>query len=132
MNVGAHSYSHRNLARLGTSELRHEMLDAKSILEERLQLEIETLAYPFGKPRIHFTEPAVAMARKSGYKLAGAVVTRGVRETDSPFRIPRIYGYGSLELLREKVAGDWDLIGLVQERSPLWLTRMTSPIDFAY
>jgi peptidoglycan/xylan/chitin deacetylase (PgdA/CDA1 family) len=132
MNVGAHSYSHRNLARLGSSELRHEMLDAKGILEERLQLEIETLAYPFGKPRIHFTESAVAMAKKTGYKLAAAIVTRGVRETDSPFRIPRIYGYGSLDLLREKVAGDWDLVGLVQERSPLWLTRMISPIDFAY
>lgn len=133
MEVGAHTYSHPNLARLGRSDLQHELAGAKQIIEDRLQREITSLAYPFGKPRVHLTDLAIEMASESGYRFGGAIVTRAVRATDPALRIPRIFvTHDPVELLREKVLGHWDPIGFLQEHSPLWLSRLVSPVDFAY
>lgn len=133
MEVGAHTYSHPNLARLGRSALHHELVDAKRIIEDHLQREITSLAYPFGKPRVHLSDATVAMAGESGYGLGAAIVTRSVRATDPALRIPRMFvTHDPVELLREKVLGYWDPIGVLQERSPLWLSRLVSPVDFAY
>lgn len=133
MDVGAHTYSHPNLARLGPSDLRHEIADAKGIIESRLQREITSIAYPFGKPKVHFTDLAVEMAQESGYRFGAAIVTRAVRRTDPALRIPRIFvSHDPVDLLREKVLGHWDVIGFLQERSPLWLSRLVSPMDFTY
>ena len=133
MQVGAHSYSHRNFARLGRSELQHELADAKQIIEERLGVNVTSLAYPFGKPRIHFTDSAVGMARAAGYEQATATVKRGVRSTDPALRIPRMFvTQDSVEELEEKVRGHWDAIGVLQEHSPVWLSKLVSPVDFAY
>jgi peptidoglycan/xylan/chitin deacetylase (PgdA/CDA1 family) len=133
MDVGAHSYSHKNLVRLGRSELRHELVDAKHIIEERTGEQTISLAYPFGKPRIHFTDQAVEMAQEAGYRLAAAIVKRGVRRTDSVLRIPRMYvSHDSVDVLREKILGYWDAIGILQEHSPLWLSRLVSPTDFTF
>ena len=133
MDVGAHSYSHRNFARLGSSELQHELAGAKQIIEERLDMEVTSLAYPFGKPRIHFSDVAVGMARAAGYRQATATVKRGVRSTDSAFRTPRMFvTQDSVDELRDKVLGQWDIIGTLQEHSPVWLSKLVSPIDFTY
>lgn len=133
MDVGGHSYTHRNLARLGRSELQHELTDTKQIIEERLDVAITSLAYPFGKPRIHFTDFVVEMARAAGYRQATATVKRGVRSTDPALRIPRMFvTQDSVQELREKVLGHWDSIGILQEHSPLWLSKLVSPTDFAY
>jgi peptidoglycan/xylan/chitin deacetylase (PgdA/CDA1 family) len=133
MEVGAHTYSHPNLARVGPSDLKHELAGAKLIIEDQLQTGITSLAYPFGKPRVHFTNLTVEMAQESGYRFGAAIVTRAVRETDPVLRIPRIFVTNDpVELLREKVLGYWDPIGFMQERTPLWLSRLVSPVDFNY
>jgi peptidoglycan/xylan/chitin deacetylase (PgdA/CDA1 family) len=133
MDVGAHSYSHRNFARLRRAELEHELTDARQIIEERLDIEVTSLAYPFGKPRIHVTDSVMEMARAAGYSRATATVKRGVRTTDPALRIPRMFvTQDSVEELRDKVLGQWDALGVMQEHSPLWLSKLLSPTDFAY
>jgi hypothetical protein len=96
------------------------------------RLNITPPAYPFGKPRVHLTDLALEMAReRAGYRFGGAIVTRAVRGTGPPLRVPRIFvTHDPVGLLREKVLGHWDPIGFWQEHSPLWLSRLVSSVAF--
>jgi peptidoglycan/xylan/chitin deacetylase (PgdA/CDA1 family) len=133
MDIGAHSYSHRNPAKLERSAIHRELVDAKAILEDRLRRQVTSFAYPFGKPRIHFTDETADMVREAGYRLAAITVKRGVYHSDPPLRLPRMFvTHDSVEQLREKILGYWDAIGTLQEHSPVWLSRIVSPLDFAY
>jgi peptidoglycan/xylan/chitin deacetylase (PgdA/CDA1 family) len=131
MEIGAHTYSHPNLANLGRPAAYEELRLSKEILEQRLGEQIRSMAYPFGKPARHFTPETVALARKLGYERACAVLSRAVHPSDSELAIPRFFVESAIvESLREKVLGTWDLVGLWQERCPLWAARIISPDDF--
>jgi peptidoglycan/xylan/chitin deacetylase (PgdA/CDA1 family) len=132
MEVGCHTYSHRNLAFLQGSELEFELRNAKEIMEKRLEQEIAGLAYPFGKPRRHFNKTTVEEAQNAGYQYGAAVCLRGVKDGDLPWALPRfLVTEDSLEVLSSKINGAWDLLGYSQERTPLWLARLISPKDFS-
>jgi len=131
MTIGGHTYSHPNLAVLTATRAREELTRSKQILEDRLGAAVPWMAYPFGKPGRHFTEETVALVEEAGYESACAVLFRSVHQTDSRFAIPRLFvTRDRLDRLRDKVMGAWDLLGVWQERSPLWLARMVSPVDF--
>jgi peptidoglycan/xylan/chitin deacetylase (PgdA/CDA1 family) len=131
MAIGGHTYSHPNLAVLSRTRARDELRRSKAILEDRLGTAARAFAYPFGKPGRHFTEETAGLVEEAGYEYACAVLFRAVRSTDSRFAIPRLFvTQDSLERLRAKVMGAWDLLGVWQERSPLWLAQMVSPVDF--
>ena len=131
-SIGAHTYSHPNLASLDLRAVEAELTASKGVLEDGLGQEISLMAYPFGKPRVHFTRETEDVVAQCGYKAAATAVFRAVRFTDSPYAIPRISVVrDGIEALAEKVYGAWDLFGLWHERSPLWLRRLVSPEDFA-
>jgi peptidoglycan/xylan/chitin deacetylase (PgdA/CDA1 family) len=131
MEIGAHTYTHPNLATLAASDLRFELEHSKQVIEERLGCPVTTLAYPFGRPRIHVTAAVERAARRAGYDLAASIGERGVRPNDPPLRIPRIFvANDTVETLQEKVNGVWDLIGSVRERMPLAVARAVSRADF--
>jgi len=129
--VGAHSYSHPNLARLSGPDLQDELGRSRRVIEDRVGRPVSMMAYPFGRPRVHFTPEVVSAVRRAGYDLAGAIGTRGVKRTDHPLSVPRVFVTNdSVEVLREKVLGVWDLIDTVREKMPLALSRAVSPADF--
>jgi peptidoglycan/xylan/chitin deacetylase (PgdA/CDA1 family) len=129
--VGAHTYSHPNLARLPVPDLQDELGRSRRVIEDHVGHPISMMAYPFGRPRVHVTPEVVSAVRRAGYDLAGSIATRGVKKTDHPLSVPRIFvANDSVEVLREKVLGVWDLIGVVRERMPLTLSRVVSPADF--
>ena len=131
MEIGAHTYSHPTLAVLSRPSARDELLRSKQIIEARLGGPVRSMAYPFGKPGRHFTSETVRLVEEVGYEYACAVLFRGMRSSDSPFAIPRLFATrDSVASLRDKVLGAWDLIGTWQERCPLWLARIVSPEDF--
>lgn len=133
MEIGSHTYSHPNLARIPPERVDVELRRSKSLLEDRIGSEITTLAYPFGKPRIHFNDAVLTAAETAGYRFAAAIHFRGVRASDSPLSIPRFFATrNSVETLSAKVTGTWDLIGKMQSRAPLWLSKRTSPRDFEF
>jgi peptidoglycan/xylan/chitin deacetylase (PgdA/CDA1 family) len=132
MEIGAHTYSHPNLAVLSRSKARDELCRSKQIIEERLGQPVWSMAYPFGKPGRHFTDETATLVEEAGYKYACAVLFRGVRASDSPLAIPRLVATGdSVEGIRGKVLGAWDVIGLWQEKCPLPIARLVSPEDFS-
>lgn len=131
MRVGSHTWSHINLARASEDRVKLELTTSRHTLEDRLGIPVRALAYPFGKPRIHFTRQTVSLARQSGYVSAAAVLFRGVRPSDDSMLLPRFFVAGdSVGVLQAKVMGRWDPIGFWQEHGPKWLTRIVSPADF--
>ena len=133
MDIGAHGYNHPNLARLSSPELEHEVADSKRIIEDQIGRGISTMAYPFGRPKVHVSAPVVEAVRGAGYEFAATTVTRGLKAGDDPLAIPRfIPTQDPVEVLREKVLGVWDLIGTLRERAPLSIAKVVSPIDFQF
>ena len=133
MEIGAHSYSHPNLARLGDLELEYELAHSKRIIEERAGSEITMMAYPFGRPKVHVDARVLEFVRRAGFDLAATTSTRGLKGGEDPLSIPRFFAtQDPVEILREKVLGFWDLIGNVRERAPLSVVKIVSPDDFRF
>jgi peptidoglycan/xylan/chitin deacetylase (PgdA/CDA1 family) len=132
MTIGSHTFSHRNLARLDAAETDQELRVSKDLISDRLSCDVDLLAYPFGKPRVHFTSMTAARTAAAGYALAAAVTFRGVRATDSSFSIPRFFTDGDdLSKLAAKIDGAYDSIGWWQEHVPLPVLKAVSPEDFS-
>ncbi len=120
MEVGAHTYSHPNLAQLDRQAAELEVRRSKEIIEDRLGVPVRLMAYPFGKPKRHFTTETMGVVSGAGYEYAAAVTWRAIRASDSHFRIPRFTCTGdSVSTLRDMVSGAWDLLGTWQERVAL-------------
>jgi len=128
MTFGSHGVHHMNLAHADAETVRAEARGSKERLEDRLGTEVGCFAYPFGKPKLHFTPRTMDLIAASGYRVAGTTIYRRVRPTDDPMAIPRIsITNDAVEMLEAKVLGRLDLIGLYQKYAPAWAHRIISP-----
>jgi peptidoglycan/xylan/chitin deacetylase (PgdA/CDA1 family) len=131
MDIGSHTYSHPNLARLTAARVEDELRRSKDLIGDRLGCDVDLLAYPFGKPKVHFTATTTALARAAGYRLAAAVTFRAVRKSDSVFAVPRFFVDGdTVDKLEAKIRGAYEPIGWWQEYAPRRVMRIVSPRDF--
>lgn len=131
MDIGSHTYSHPNLARLSAAEAEHELRRSTDIISDHLGVKVDLFAYPFGKPAVHFTPATTDVVRSLGNRMAAAVTFRGVRDSDSVFSIPRFFTDGDdVTKLDAKVAGLYDVVGWWQDHAPLSVKRLVSPDDF--
>jgi peptidoglycan/xylan/chitin deacetylase (PgdA/CDA1 family) len=127
MGIGSHTVSHRNLARVGDDAALRELSRAKDSLEDHLGDQVVSVAYPFGIPKRHISDKTLEIARFVGYEIGVAVLFRSVRSSDLPLAIPRLSVTGdSLQMLRAKVIGKLDFVGLWQEHAPSWASRLIS------
>ena len=117
MEIGAHTFSHPNLTHLGRECLEREVAEPKTEIEVRLGREVESFAYPFGQWNRHLNGAATAAVQAAGFKTAVTTAERGVRARDSPFTLPRFFAPASIEVLASNLRGDWDLFGLIRERT---------------
>jgi len=131
MDIGSHTYSHPNLARLSAVEAEHELRRSTDVISDQLGAPVDLFAYPFGKPAVHFTTTTTDVVRAQGYRMAAAVTFRGVRDSDSVYSIPRFFADGDdVSKLDAKIAGLYDVIGWWQDHAPLSAKRLVSPDDF--
>ncbi len=132
MEIGAHTWSHANLARIPRARVAEELGRSKRAIEDAIGAEVLTMAYPYGKRGRHFTDETMAMAAEAGYQSSAAVLFRAVKQGEERHAVPRFFinGADSLATLAAKVRGDWDAIGWWQEKSPHWAARLISPADF--
>ena len=68
MTIGAHTHTHRVLARLDGEDKKRELTESKDILERELGCKVCSIAYPLGGKE-HFTKHTCQLACESGYKL---------------------------------------------------------------
>jgi peptidoglycan/xylan/chitin deacetylase (PgdA/CDA1 family) len=134
MHFGSHTRTHRNLAGLEPLDAARELRLSKERLEQELQAPCRMLAYPYGKPDIHFTSRAtLPLLRHHGYVLGAAVLARGIRPADDPLAVPRFLATrDDVQALDAKIRGSWDIVGAWQERAPVRLQRLVSPADFSH
>jgi peptidoglycan/xylan/chitin deacetylase (PgdA/CDA1 family) len=131
MDIGSHTYSHPNLARLTAAEAQDELRRSKDVISDRIGQEVELLAYPFGKPKVHFTDATARLAEAAGYRMAAAVIFRGLRASDSLFAVPRFFADGdTLTKLQAKIHGAYALLAWWQEHTPVSVMKRISPADF--
>jgi peptidoglycan/xylan/chitin deacetylase (PgdA/CDA1 family) len=131
MDIGSHTYSHPNLARLSQSEVTRELRMSKEVISDRLGYPVDLFAYPFGKPRVHFTSVTIDAVRSAGYRMAAAVIFRSVGASDSLLSIPRFFVDGdTIGKLEAKIRGGYEVIGWWQDHVPISVMRIASPDDF--
>jgi peptidoglycan/xylan/chitin deacetylase (PgdA/CDA1 family) len=133
MEIGAHTHSHPNLARLSHERVREEVVRCKAVLEDTIGHAVQSFAYPFGKKGVHYNDLTVGVVRESGYLGAATVALRAVtaREAIRIFEIPRflIHRSHSQSSFEQIVRGHYDWIGSIQETAPAWLKAILSPDD---
>jgi peptidoglycan/xylan/chitin deacetylase (PgdA/CDA1 family) len=133
MEVGGHGYRHSNMMLLPPAEMKAELQRSKNVIEDRLGAEITTMGYPFGKPRRHVTPEVARIAGEVGFRSAGLVLHREVHQSDHPLQIPRfVIIRDTIDKLRARVIGAFDIVGTGQQRMPLWAGKLMSPQDFKF
>ena len=88
--VGSHSMSHRLLSRISDEDQAWEMSQSKILIEQKLGLPVNSIAYPVGKQNA-YNEASRRLAKEAGYKVGFSFTTgyyRGV--VDDAFDIKRI------------------------------------------
>lgn len=69
--IGSHSMTHANLDTVSDEKLYDEVVDSKQVLEEKFNVRVEFLAWPFGV----WNEKAIPMMKAAGYR--GAIGNGG-------------------------------------------------------
>ena len=95
ISIQSHTYTHADLAKVSRrggaeAKLKHEIVDSKNTLEQKLDIKIDTLAYPYGV----FNPKVVSLTKAAGYRSAFTIGTRpipyvGEKPTDM-WTVPRI------------------------------------------
>jgi peptidoglycan/xylan/chitin deacetylase (PgdA/CDA1 family) len=89
--IGSHSVNHPYLTELGGTELRHEIFDSKSQLEQVIGQPVHHFSCPGGR----YNRRVVAMARTAGYRtLATSTVKANSSNTD-------VFALGRVAMLRD-------------------------------
>lgn len=86
--IGSHSVGHPDLTRLEPAARESELADAKSQLQQRLQVPVESFAYPYGR-----LNAAIRSAAGRHYRRACTTRLDRCRAAADPLRIDRIDMY---------------------------------------
>lgn len=78
IEIGSHTMTHANLAKLDDAECLAELTQSKVALEQMIEQSVTSFAYPFGI----YSQRDVQLAKQAGY--GNAVVTVEGIETDTP------------------------------------------------
>jgi peptidoglycan/xylan/chitin deacetylase (PgdA/CDA1 family) len=70
--IGSHTCTHPHLTQVDDDALRHELVESRAIVEERMGRPCATLAYPYGD----YDERVVEAATAAGYAAAGTLPAR--------------------------------------------------------
>jgi peptidoglycan/xylan/chitin deacetylase (PgdA/CDA1 family) len=67
MAIGAHTHTHPMLSNLSEEEQRKELGQSRAIISEKLGINVDSFAYPFGS-RTAFTRKTEQIAEESGFR----------------------------------------------------------------
>ncbi len=84
-----HTLTHPRLADLPDADVRREVTDSKTALEQKLGKPLTTLCYPYGS----VSDRVAEIAAEAGYTQAVTTEFGRARQSDNPLRLPRISVY---------------------------------------
>jgi peptidoglycan/xylan/chitin deacetylase (PgdA/CDA1 family) len=86
VEIGAHGHRHVALDVVPLERAARELVNSKLVLEDRLQVEIGTFAYPFG----YHTSAVKRLTERAGYRSACAVKNTFTHPYDDRFSLARL------------------------------------------
>jgi peptidoglycan/xylan/chitin deacetylase (PgdA/CDA1 family) len=89
IELGAHTTTHPALSALPIASQRDEIERSKIQLENILNKEVASFAYPYGKAN-HYTIETVSVVREVGFLCACSNFAHTVRLSTDPFQLPRV------------------------------------------
>ncbi|VAW74535.1 hypothetical protein MNBD_GAMMA12-223 [hydrothermal vent metagenome] len=87
VDIGSHSINHPRLTQLNEQQVLHEVYESKKSLENIIDSEIVSFAYPHGD----YNPMVIDAVKKSGYHCAVSCLAQVANRAPSPFEIPRKY-----------------------------------------
>lgn len=99
MEVGSHTQTHANLAKLRTENVVNELLKSREDLEKILPTDINFLAYPGGA----FNKQVADMAREIGYHAACSTLGPGKNTSNSLYWLFRNVLSDELNNIRDRI-----------------------------
>ena len=98
--VGSHTMTHPNLAFLGATDVRWELIESKRQMESRLGREIVHFSYPCPALSPNWSGQTEQESRKAGYQTAVTTSSGLVRRTDNPLALKRVLPSKTVDGLR--------------------------------
>lgn len=87
VDIQSHTMNHLNLTSLTAKQIRNELNNSRTILEQKLNKPVETLCYPAGK----YNQHVLTYLKESGYKMAFTTKTGLANYAkQGPFELHRI------------------------------------------
>lgn len=86
LTLGVHSYTHRNLTRLDSHELEHELLSSRDAIRQRTGISPEFFAYPYGRWDRRIRDAVQQAGYRAAVTLDYGLVTPGA----DPWALPRV------------------------------------------
>lgn len=83
--IGSHSHSHERLTRLSPGEIEADLRKSKAAVEEQIEGECVSLAYPYGL----YDRSIVEFTGEAGYRVAFTIDRGPADWTDDPLLLPR-------------------------------------------
>lgn len=113
IEFGAHTFNHPKLNKLSNDEIKHQIVDVKKPLEEKIGKEIITFAYPYGI----LNDYAKKMVEEAGYTFGVATDSGSVCLSDDLYQIRRIAIFPNTNLFsfKRKVKGNYNFIKIKRE-----------------
>lgn len=113
IEFGAHTFNHPKLNKLSNDEIKHQIVDVKKPLEEKIGREIITFAYPYGI----LNNYAKKMVEEAGYTFGVATDSGSVCLSDDLYQIRRIAIFPNTNLFsfKRKVKGNYNFIKIKRE-----------------
>lgn len=109
VQVGNHTYSHLVLSAHSKDLQEKDINKGRQRLEEMLDTEIKSFAYPLGQRR-HYTSDTLDILARDKYRFAVTAFTENIEKPlTSIYEIPRIVmdGISSLEEFKIRLSGFW-------------------------
>ncbi|MEW6412848.1 MAG: polysaccharide deacetylase family protein [Candidatus Zixiibacteriota bacterium] len=109
VTFGSHGHSHRPLTSLTDAKLKEELSSSKAVLEDALQVAVESISYPFGRFNRRVIDTACESGYNSGYTMNfptenDSQMAEGrfaVYFYDTPFTVRQKLGCGGLYRLEQ-------------------------------
>lgn len=91
MEVGAHTVSHVDLARISPTARERELVESRRGLQDTLGVSVRSLAYPSGA----YNQEAIQAARKAGYEIAVTTQYGATHDRGKLMELPRVRVQGT-------------------------------------
>jgi peptidoglycan/xylan/chitin deacetylase (PgdA/CDA1 family) len=119
MVFGSHTVNHQKLYDLPWNQIGMEMTVSKEQMQQELQEEVTSFAYPYAFPQEdrRFAQRFESMLREAGYRHCATTVIGGTQVDGAPFFLRRLPANScdDRSLFAAKLDGAYDWLGSVQK-----------------